>query len=779
MWVRNHPKVFMSKKKSLILPAFLLIVISFSFITLVIRDFTQPLAGHGDTNVWEYIGFYVSKNLSFEPFPQLNFVNNQVFYPYGVNSIFQNWGFERDFFYAILLNLFGHGPWLQIYYLLSILITAIGTCILLFRDYGLYRSSGAGFIVTFFNFYAIYKYPYHYGLSILHWTTLSLVVDFLIIKKAVLKKHIPLNLALMRVCLLMLSLGQELGYVAGFALTSLTISSIFVTGFYIYRYKNNKFQILQTLEKKIRIYQKEFFESSSIHIALLSVSVLFGYLYIPLVLQIAREAKQFSEVAGGGWWVHPLRLLIPSLPGFNPLYGIYGNPVYFQLIFGDTTEGINDGSPGWFLVTIGLIGLWQSRKRIIIFVPLLVILLMCLFYNPVDFPILRIFPWFTFNRVGGRCTLIYTVILCLFALEIDFSKVSPYKRQLLSLILVCLACAELCMVYLHKSIYTPYSFDKNFFPYMEYVKQQPGEAVLDWPFCIIGGNGIGAAQGLCPYYNPTHGTYSLRRFHNKKVMGQYFGRLHPSQIESNIEAGWPKLFSPDSPDIFKAKQENKCFNLNEWSFFTDFYKFNDFAGINLYVDLLPAKCVQEFYSRFGDPAIETTVPGGGVVKFIPKSLELRKQVNLKQGAKLKFEPFLNTSESDLLSVISPNSIEITGLSHIEINPQGIPFRWALGPETQLIFKLPESQILELSFRFHNPIDSQDVLIELNDSPLKNFVDVKNNTEVEGNIKIHAVKGFNNIVFKYKDWNTNQSLFAPQDNRAMAVFFEQLVIQPIN
>jgi hypothetical protein len=128
-------------------------------------------------------------------------------------------------------------------------------------------------------------------------------------------------------------------------------------------------------------------------------------------------------------------------------------------------------------------------------------------------------------------------------------------------------------------------------------------------------------------------------------MGQYFGRLHPSQIEPYLQAGWDKLFFPDSSDVSKATRQARCFRPAEWSFFTDFYKLNDFAGINLYVDLLPEDCVGEFYTRFGTPAAETLVPGAGRVKFIAKSPELRNRVNLPLGAKLKFEPRLDLSES--------------------------------------------------------------------------------------------------------------------------------------
>ncbi|MHC5730870.1 MAG: hypothetical protein ACYTXY_43560, partial [Nostoc sp.] len=137
-------------------------------------------------------------------------------------------------------------------------------------------------------------------------------------------------------------------------------------------------------------------------------------------------------------------------------------------------------------------------------------------------------------------------------------------------------------------------------------------------------------------------------FHKKKVLGHYFGRLHTSQIQPYIDAGWDKLFAPDNQDILKASHQKRCFSSEEWTFFTDFYKLNDFAGINLYLDFLPQDCVNNFYTRFGKPTVETKVPGAGLVKFIPKSSKLRNQANLNLGSRLKFEPFLDFSEADLL-----------------------------------------------------------------------------------------------------------------------------------
>ncbi len=638
MIIRSYLKV---RLMALIL-AFVCVSLAFSL--LVIKNFSLPLTGwagvgsdgvinHDYVDYWEYMGFYFAKNLKLIPIPQLDMVNNQVFYPYGVNSVFQAWGIERDIFYAILYFFLGVGPWLQFYYLLTLLITAIGTFILLVRDYGFFRAIGAGFIVSFFNFYAIHKYPHHFSICVVHWTSLSLIADFLIVKRVALRQHVSLRLILVRACLLILSLGQDLGYIAGFALMSFTVSALFIAVLLSYRYYINfrrKLRLTELFQRAVATYKSEFFVYPRTSLVLLGLCGIAGYIYLPLALQIAREAKSFNfnEITTGAWWAHPLRLLIPFFPFFNP------GQVVFEQVLGDSPEGLGAGSPGWFLLILGTVGLWQARRQITIFIPLLIIFILCLFYHPLFVPTLKLFPWFTFNRVGGRSTVIYPVILCLFALHINFDWLRLRRRQLLTALLVVLACTELYTAYSFKLDYQPYLLDKNFFSYMDYVKKQPGEAVLDWPFCIHGGNGI----GICPYFRFNSVIHAMRRFHEKKVMGQYFGRLHPSQIEPYLQAGWDKLFFPGSPDVSGKTRQARCFRPDEWSFFTDFYKRNDFAGINLYEELLPEDCVSEFYARFGTPAVETLVPGAGRVKFIPKSPELRNQVNLALGASLKFEP---------------------------------------------------------------------------------------------------------------------------------------------
>ena len=424
-------------------------------------------------------------------------------------------------------------------------------------------------------------------------------------------------------------------------------------------------------------------------------------------------------------------------------------------LFWDLPEALGASSPGWFLIIIGAVGLWQGRRHIAIFLPLLLIFLICILYHPVFLPTLKIFPWFAFNRVPGRSTVIYSTILCIFALDINFNQLSLIKKRLVSLLLVCLACTELYTAYSLQLNEQPYLLDKSFFNYMNYVKQQPGEAVLDWPFCVAGGNGIGIEK-LCPYFHLNAQIWAFRKFHEKKVMGQYFGRLHPSQIEPYLQAGWEQLFFPDSPDALVASHQTRCFRPEEWSFFTSFFELNDFAGLNLYLELLPESCITEFYQRFGKPTITTVVPGAGKVGFIPKPLELRNQVNLGLGKSLRFEPALDLSESDLLRVRSPYGLTVDGLGNAESNEQTGIWRPSQGRETVLNFRLAKPQNLDLVFSFTNLISAQSVILEVNgvNSALSN---IKSGQIVERQIKFKGVTGLNRISFNYQKFTSISDL----------------------
>jgi len=745
-----------SDRKWLAMQLLTMIGITFLFSIVVIKNFSTPLDGLADIFHWEYSGYYLAKNIHFSPFPQLNLVNNSSFYPYGVNNVFQPWGVERDIFYAAFYSLFGFGSWIQLYYFLSVLITALGSFALLYKDFGSFRAWGIAILLTFTNLYAVKFYPIQMSYSIVHWTVLGMIVDFLLVKKTIYDQPISLRLWLVRLSLLILALGQELGYIAGYALMSFTLSFAYLITTLAYRSIKGKLNFNQFINNSIKSYRQECL-SYPYQIAVLSlITILAISLYCPLVLQIYREAKSFdfSGVPNNGiWWSHPLRMLIPIFPNFD----LAKYPL--EPILKDRTVSSQfDGRTGLFWIILGVLGLWDSRKKLAIYVPLLLMFILCFFYNPTSLPTLQMFPWFSFNRVASRSTVIYPVIFGLLALGINSGRFRSFKGKLLAFSFVLLTCIEIATAYNLPTFdrdYPTFLFNNkdSFFSYMNYVKQQPGEAVLDWPFCVTGGNGVGTRNGLCSYFGQNSGLFALRRFHEKKVVGQYYGRLHPSQIEPFVKAGWYKLFSPTKGSSFSNKQ-SRCFYPEEWKFFTDFYQYNDFSGINLYTKMLPEACVAEFHKRFGSAVIETEVPGAGKVEFIPKSPELSNKVNLELGKKVQYKKM---SELDLMRgrtydkmSASEFNLLLSGLGKLEKSKDlDKSSRLGLFPRTTLAFRLIEPQPLTFEYTFKNLDMDRVVTVEINEK-LFAQEEIKKNQIKNGAFRFEGLVGENTIEIKYSN-----------------------------
>src|SRR5580693_1515069 len=129
-WLVKHPLV-------VVCPAAVLAVALFD--RLYGNVHSGPLAGSGDTSIWEYLGYYVSRHIRYTPLPSLEMSTDEVLFPYGATNVLQPWGLERDGFFAILFSLAGPGPWLQIYYSISTFLTLVGAYLILRPDFGLVR----------------------------------------------------------------------------------------------------------------------------------------------------------------------------------------------------------------------------------------------------------------------------------------------------------------------------------------------------------------------------------------------------------------------------------------------------------------------------------------------------------------------------------------------------------------------------------------------------------------------------------------------------------------
>jgi hypothetical protein len=618
----------------------LFILITFIYSLVVIKDFQHPLAGSGDEGVWTYYGYYFAKNLHFDSFIQkLSLTNNQIAYPYGINQVLQDWSIERELWYAAFYRITGrHGAYLQYYYVFSLLISVFGVYYFLRHQYSINKSAIAAILITFCNFYAINKYAGHYAHVILHWTTLSIVTDYLLVGWVINRQKIPLHFLFLKAFLLLMVLGQNLSYVAGYALSVFCLSVSLSLPFPLLRRgrdsitnndkANNKTNFLSNIIESLPLHRGGKGRATVATVGLLLVLFLFfSYLYLPILFQIVTEAKSVdsSSIPMFQWWDNPVRLLLPYLPKFNPL------EINFQTFLHDAPEGLGAASPGLFMVILGAIGFIQNRKKPWVFIPMLVFMLMCMAFHTTKSPTLKIFPWFEYSRVSSRSTLIYPIILVLISLQIDWSKIKKYWIYAI----VFLGIIEIFTVYQwHYRNFHPTILDDSFNQYMSQIKQAKGEAVLDFPFCAMGDNAIGKEQ--CMFYQYTSGLHTLQQYHEKKVTTFFLGRVHPKQIKSFEDANWKCLFLADNDDIDKVKRQKRCFTEAEMQFFEDFFKYNDFCGISLYTDLLAEGCEQNFYKRFGKPTAETYIKGTGRAVFIPKPDSLRQFLSPELGKKIKF-----------------------------------------------------------------------------------------------------------------------------------------------
>ncbi len=558
----------------------------------IVGDFSRPLSDGTDTDQFEYVGYVFTKNLTVWPWPQLHLLNNQTFYPYGINQIFLDWGFERDYWYAVCYWLFdGPGPYLQSYYVYTLVLTAVGSCALLRPRYGFVKSALFGLAVSVFNVYAIWKFPVHMNVCIDHWTVLCMVATYRLLLDALARRPLSLPFVLGWVWLHVQVLGQELAYVAGYALTFTTLTVPVLVWALWQWYRQAGANALFTNVRPGATGK------SWLLVGLILVSL---WLYLPLTIQIAfgAWAFDFAEVPLAPLWSNPVRLLIPYLPGLHTFDRDYSGLIH------DVYESFGQGSPGLVLVVLGGVGLWQIRRRVALWLPIVLMLVLCLLYHPVLLPTLNVFPWFTYNRHGGRASLVYPVLFGLLALSVRWPR---YRAGVVAgIVLLSLLATEWYTSYrLREFVPTPVVSD-DVLRYCAVIRKQPGVAVLDFPFCAVGADGVGSREGLCPYYQQQNAVFTFRRFYDKKGVGQYFGRLHPDQIQPFLRDGWPRLLTP-----------GHVFTDADWQFLDNFLRTNHFAGINLYPGLLTPDQLAGFYARYGKPIAQTRFPAAGRVVFIP------------------------------------------------------------------------------------------------------------------------------------------------------------------
>jgi len=591
-------------KRGLLLACALLAIAWALYAKLAVKDFSGPLVGPRDTAYFEYLSYHLRAHYTFGIPPQMGFQTDEVGYWQGTSIAYLSWCAERDLFSMTMLRAFGIGPWLQIYCALSPGIGAFGTLFLLRKELGITRATLIAFAGSFMAFYASYKFPYHLNMSALHWGTISIAADYLIGRRVVRDKPIEAWLLLLRAALMVLTVGLDVGYVAGYPLTFFTVFVLFwlLRWAFVARKKGVRFRDyfprtpLSDLKKTPLV--------TGLALLGLAIGLVF---YVPFDLALVKGATvyQFPD-AGGNFWASWPRMLLPFLPGANP-----SSPWVFG-IFGDA-EGVAEYSVGWALLAFFCIGIFHARRRK---EPRLRpaardrILALLRFPSRQAPHVASLSVVLLQSRVGARDGLLPARVRAVRRRDRHGAN-----QEGCAYILFALGAVETVTAYTLVNDYTPARLGPDAWAYWDAVKKTPGEALLEWPFCVAGANGVGTTE-LCPYYGVMATAYSHRRFHEKKVMSFYLSRLHPSQVAPRYELA--KLFSPDKPDPHDARMETRCFDDERWALFDRVYREHDFGAIQLYTDRLPAECVKQFHERYGEPVASANLPGPGHVELLPK-----------------------------------------------------------------------------------------------------------------------------------------------------------------
>jgi FkbM family methyltransferase len=233
-----------------------------------------------------------------------------------------------------------------------------------------------------------------------------------------------------------------------------------------------------------------------------------------------------------------------------------------------------------------------------------------------------------------------------------------------------------------------------------------------------------------------------------------------------------KNFVPDFVKIDAEGAEPYIF-----SELIEFIKHNQ--NIQILIEIVPGR----FDSVGGLPSFIAQVKALGLVFFSVNSSGTLSEATDEQviGTQvykdyvIAWPLTLDLADSNLLKVQCPDGLTVTGLFNIENNGPAERWRWAVGPETLLSFRLGDSKPLELTFRFVNPIEGQEVAVEINGVSVANISNIRAGEIIERRIKFQGGAGVNRLIFRSKDWNHHKTTFVPNDPSPLAIQFKELAI----
>ena len=561
----------------------------------------------------EYINFFWGENFRFFRIPHFEWHSDYFLYPYGCDVTFIFWEFEMNVFGSLFAKLFGDGPWAQCYYLFSLSIMFFGTYALLINRKGRGWAIFFAFLLTFCNYAAICKFPGHFTHCIVHWAVLSILFDVIVIEKFWNREHLSAQFVLAMILVLLLCLGLELGYIAGFACFSFFVTCAYMFCAEVIRGHSVATPFRASIVEVRGVFRS--FSASRWNVGLLVLIALVVWVYLPIIFQIVANAP--AEVGDGPIWnTNPLRVFLPIFPGFNPATS---SPTFSK----NVVDTVYAWSAGWWMLLLFIAGvLLGGRRNVKKWIPFFVIMLLAMIMRWV--PVLKFFPAFKYARIPERFS-VYLVVLLLvpFYYSCKDLFIGAIRRETMLAILPALALffVEVSTAYT-KTFAWLYDYPLNMLPddYLaaeRKVRALPGEALFFMPFSAHGGN----IRGMLDYHSLTAHQMQFAARCRKKMNGVYLGRWVNEYAKNFSLMNWPRYIG------------KKVWTKKMWQSLEQFFRNSDFCAVVMETTLLTPEQRADIIAHIGKPAAKFSI-FSNQYEIIPMPDRLRGRKDIEEICKI-------------------------------------------------------------------------------------------------------------------------------------------------
>lgn len=566
--------------------------------------------------VEDYCTFEMSRQIMGDHLKEIGrpqFHTQHYAYPSGISTAFMPQSIEQTWLGGYFWNWNRDFPYFWVYYGISLLITFLGVGWIV-KQMGLspHAAWGLSTLVTVIHIPRHFVTWYHSEHLYQHWIYLGFFLDAWIWQRFYRENRWSWKLECWRGFLVIATFGTA-GYFWGPALVEWAIVRFSMLGFtWVRRYQGHSPRIDDRFRSIL-------------------VPALFCLLWIgielPWFIPLLQEAKSLGSVPQNlgyhssltfilrplwsEWAFQGIEKIIPSFEG-----------KWWSFRYPETTLTI--GWIFWIPALMGLNGLRKKKGGVGIGAgfPFLILLLVAIWYITIrahwfHHILQTLVPFMLFFRVANRWGLFLPQMMgALIALSWpELSRwfksqwnLHPRKFRISVYLFIGFSILESTWLFYPVSMMEPLSTPMVHF--LEEIKNSPGTAVLDIPFCLTGGNGICFHQ--CNAYPYSTAGACFRQWHDKDVFGIYQSRTVPKQCEIYDSFPFRSWVS--------AWREQRCFSNMDWESFCRFLEeHSELSAILIYPELWKAaeepECKKQIEAHLGLPLAESqffgaSSPGG-------------------------------------------------------------------------------------------------------------------------------------------------------------------------